>query len=477
MAVEPEEFLQGSTNCIYKSSDSEREDQELIPGRHPQNHFFLYRPEDRFNSTYIIFFLLGVGSSLPWSFFSTAKQYWMYKLRNCSNDLPSQNLETSDLSVKYFESYLSIASTIPSVVCLLASFLLVNKVTSSVRVLSSLAVMLAIFLVTTVLVKVDTSSWTHEFFALTMVCVAIISGASNIFTGSVFGLTGNFPMKYSQALISGQAMGGTVSAVALVIDISVAVDVTDSALAFFLTADVFIVVCIILYLILPRLEYSRYYMRSLEERACLSSSLPTNSLEERAASQNSSENSPDDHSIPPLRPILKKNAVLGFCVFYVFFISIIIFPAISSSIDSVNKDSGSVWTNKYFTPLTCFLVYNFADWCGRQVTAWIQIPGPNSKALPTLVLLRSLFIPLFILCNFQPRTHFDRVLFLFDAYPVVFISLLGLSNGYLGSLSMIYGPKVVPRELAEASGLMMSFFLNLGLALGSAFSVLVVHLI
>nr|XP_033799474.1 equilibrative nucleoside transporter 3 isoform X3 [Geotrypetes seraphini]XP_033799475.1 equilibrative nucleoside transporter 3 isoform X3 [Geotrypetes seraphini] len=400
----------------------------------------------------------------------------MYKLRNCSNDLPSQDLETSDLS-NYFESYLSIASTVPSVICLLANFLLVNKVSSSVRVLSSLAVMLAIFLVTTVLVKVDTSSWTHEFFALTMVCVAVISGASNIFTGSVFGLTGYFPMKYSQALISGQAMGGAVSAVALVIDISVAAEVTNSTLTYFLTADIFIVVCIILYLILPKLEYSRYYMQSLQERACLSTSLPTNNVEERTISQNSSEISPDDYNVPPLRPILKKNAVLGFCVFYVFFISIIIFPAISSSIDSVNKDSGSVWTNKYFTPLTCFLVYNFADLCGRQITAWIQIPGPKSKTLPTLVLLRSLFIPLFILCNFQPRTHFDRMLFLNDAYPIVFISLLGLSNGYLGALSMIYGPKVVSRDLAEASGVMMSFFLNLGLALGSAFSVLIVHLI
>lgn len=52
-------------------------------------------------------------------------------------------------------------------------------------------------------------------------------------------------------------MGGTISAVASVIDLAAAADVTDSALAYFLTADIFIVVCIMVYLLLPRLEYSR----------------------------------------------------------------------------------------------------------------------------------------------------------------------------------------------------------------------------
>lgn len=53
-------------------------------------------------------------------------------------------------------------------------------------------------------------------------------------------------------------MGGTVSAIASIIDLAAAADVTDSALAYFLTADIFLVVCIMVYLLLPRLEYSRY---------------------------------------------------------------------------------------------------------------------------------------------------------------------------------------------------------------------------
>lgn len=182
-------------------------------------------------------------------------------------------------------------------------------------------------------------------------------------------------------------------------------------------------------------------------------------------------------SVPPLKPILRKTWVLGFSVFYVFFISIMVFPAVSSGIQSVQRDSGSPWTTTYFVPLTSFFLYNVADFCGRQITAWLQVPGPTSRVLPALVVSRTVLVPLFMFSNYQPRYHLHTVLFAHDLFPVVFVTILGLSNGYLGTLPMIYGPKVVPRELAEATGVTMSFFLTLGLAVGSAFSVLIVHCI
>lgn len=183
----------------------------------------------------------------------------------------------------------------------------------------------------------------------------------------------------------------------------------------------------------------------------------------------------DTAVVPPLQPIIKKTWVLGLSVFYVFFVSILVFPAVSSGIHSVNENTGSPWTTKYFAPITSFLMYNLADFCGRQATAWVQFPGPTSRVLPALVLCRSFMVPLVMFCNYRPRNHLQTVLFNGDVYPVVFNCLLGLSNGYLGTLPMIYGPKMVPRELAEATGVVMSFFLVLGLAVGSAFSVLIVH--
>lgn len=198
-----------------------------------------------------------------------------------------------------------------------------------------------------------------------------------------------------------------------------------------------------------------------------------------AATSNNESNSQNSSSVsvPPLKPILKKTWVLGLCVFYVFFISIMIFPAVSSGIQSVNTDPKNPWNSTYFVPLTSFLLYNVADFCGRQTTAWLQVPGPTSRVLPLLVILRTVLVPLFVWCNYQPRYHLHNVLFANDIFPVIFVCLLGLSNGYLGTLPMIYGPKVVPRELAEPAGVVMSFFLTLGLAVGSAVSVGLVHCI
>ncbi|XP_053168900.1 equilibrative nucleoside transporter 3 isoform X2 [Hemicordylus capensis] len=475
-----EEDYHHSADSFFNSTNNTIQEEKPLFEESARSRYGLYKPEDHLNGAYIIFFLLGTGSLLPFNFIVTAKHYWIYKLQNCSEQPPPAEQGASDIR-DFFESYISVASTVPSLLCLIGNFLLVNKISARVRILSALVVMLAVFMVLTVLVKVDTSSWTSWFFVITIICVVVISCAATIFSSSIFGLTGCFPMRNSQALISGQAMGGTVSAVASVVDLAAASNVTDSALAYFLTADIFIILCIGMYLILPKLEYSRYYMRHQQGSTQPPSTLPNDYLEGEDVVTDNTSLSPQSRepaaSIPPLRLILKTTSTLGFCVFYTYFISVIIFPAVSSSIESVNKDSKSLWTNKYFTPLTSFLLYNFADWCGRQITVWIQVPGPKSKLLPAMVLLRTFLVPVFMLCNYQPRMHIMRVAFAHDVYPAVFNVFLGFSNGYLNTLSMIYGPKVTSKELSEAAGVVMMMFLQWGLALGSAFSVLVVHLI
>ncbi|XP_040831981.1 equilibrative nucleoside transporter 3, partial [Ochotona curzoniae] len=475
VAVVPKDDIRHSSNSTYtaRSSSLQADQEALLDKLLDPPTPSLQRPEDRFHGTYIIFFSLGMGSLLPWNFFVTAKEYWMFKLRNCSSAATRPDPEDSDI-LNYFESYLAIASTVPSLLCLVANFLLVNRIPVRIRVLASLTVSLTVFVVMTVLVKVDTSSWTRGFFTVTIVCMAIVSGASVVFNSSVYGMTGSFPMRNSQALISGGAMGGTVSAVAALVDLAASSDVTDSALAFFLTAAFFLGLCIGLYLLLPRLEYARYYLRPVSPAHVFSGE------EELPPDPTSSPLvAPVSRVLPtpPLRPILRKTAGLGFCTIYLFFITSLIFPAISTNIQSVHQGSGSPWTTKFFVPLTTFLLYNFADLCGRQITAWIQMPGPRSKALLGLVLLRTGLVPLFVFCNYQPRRHLSTVLFMSDIYPVFFTCLLGLSNGYLSTLVLMYGPKIVARELAEATGVVMSLYLILGLMLGSAGSALLEHLI
>lgn len=64
-------------------------------------------------------------------------------------------------------------------------------------------------------------------------------------------------------------MGGTLSVVASIVDLALVEDVIESALAFFITADVFILICIISYMLLPRLAYSRSVVAVLLSKAKL----------------------------------------------------------------------------------------------------------------------------------------------------------------------------------------------------------------
>lgn len=57
-----------------------------------------YSPEDSYCLVYLIFFLMGIGSLLPWNFFITAKHYWLYKLSNNTHSNSNED-QRSYLSV------------------------------------------------------------------------------------------------------------------------------------------------------------------------------------------------------------------------------------------------------------------------------------------------------------------------------------------------------------------------------------------
>lgn len=84
------------------SEDEESEDQSpsasLLPKHSSVPLAVHYSPEDSYCMVYIIFFLMGIGSLLPWNFFITAKHYWLYKLSNNSHQIGTED-QHSDLSV------------------------------------------------------------------------------------------------------------------------------------------------------------------------------------------------------------------------------------------------------------------------------------------------------------------------------------------------------------------------------------------
>ena len=112
------------------------------------------------------------------------------------------------------------------------------------------------------------------------------------------------------------------------------------------------------------------------------------------------------------------------------------------------------WSKTYFVPVGCFVVFNIADYAGKQFAVWVQKPGPSKLGQISLLvatLLRLAFIPLFMFCNVSVNNRKTDVLIESDAAYILFMLVFGISNGYIGNIAMMFGPGTVKDQKYKAS--------------------------
>jgi solute carrier family 29 (equilibrative nucleoside transporter), member 1/2/3 len=143
-----------------------------------------------------------------------------------------------------------------------------------------------------------------------------------------------------------------------------------------------------------------------------------------------------------------------------------------------------------------FLLFNVGDWSGRILAGWVndylmaQDGRPLFAGFKTraLIAARTGFIPLFMLCNhacqpsvddtgckdFSKDYQFTRkdwpVAFRHDAWPVLFMVVFSVSNGYCGTACMMSAPQLVPPAAGKQAGTIMASCLVIGIAVGSVAS-------
>jgi len=278
------------------------------------------------------------------------------------------------------------------------------------------------------------------------------------------------PASYTTPIMSGQGLAGTFAAFSMICALASGSALQDSAFGYFITACVVVLMAIMSYLALPSMEFFQYYTESHGSRPSADEENKMDLLKkESPAEKRPVVDLTEDEAKPSVSVvnIFKQIWVMALSVCFIFTVTIGIFPAVTVDVKSTIADGGA-W-DTYFIPVSCFLLFNVMDWVGRSLTAVCMWPNKDSIWLPVLVVLRVIFIPLFMLCNVQPR-HYLPVLFSHDVWYIIFMIFFSFSNGYLASLCMCFGPKKVPPHEAETAGAIMAFFLSLGLALGAAVS-------
>ncbi|KAG9275003.1 equilibrative nucleoside transporter 1 [Astyanax mexicanus] len=433
-------------------------------------------PRDRYNAVWIIFFILGLGTLLPWNFFMTATMYFTSRLKETSTNGAAQNQtsnsseaggDTRTVLEAKFNNVMTLCAMVPLLIFTCLNSFIHQRIPQKLRISGSLSVILVVFLITAILVKVDMDPL--PFFTFTMIKIVCINSFGAILQGSLFGLAGMLPASYTTPIMSGQGLAGAFAAFSMICALATGSKLQDSAFGYFITACVVILLAIISYHALPKMEFFQYYSDTSSPRPGSDEENKMDLLSKEAAGEKRpvvSLTDEDTHTVSVFA-IFKKIWVMALSVCFVFTITIGTFPAVTVEVKSTVKNDG-IW-DIYFIPVSCFLLFNLMDWAGRSLTAVCMWPGKDSIWLPILVIARVVFVPLFVLCNVQPR-YYLPVVFAHDAWYIIFMILFSFSNGYLASLCMCFGPKKVSQHEAETAGAIMAFFLSLGLALGAALS-------
>lgn len=398
-------------------------------------------PKDKWQALRIILIIQGLATLMPWNMFINAQSYFQdYKLMTTSN--------STEMEKHYhdsFMSYVTVCSMIPSV-----SFSAINVIitrssmASPMRMTVGKLVMILLLVVTIVLAAIDTSEHVVTFFIVTMVTIVLINAASSIFQNSLFGICSILPRRFITAVIFGSNSAGVITSISSIISIAISSNTKTSALFYFSTAILILIIALITNKIFQRLPLYLYYKKQL---------------------LNESDHEEKKSSRPQFWKIFKKIWMMCINLWLTMTITIFNFPNIVSAVTRINFPIEDI----YWIPVFCFLNFNIFAVIGTLPANWTVWPGP--KSMWVVVLVRTLiFGPFFILSNYLPDGRVMPTYFANDYVYIVAIMALAFTNSHLMNVCFIHTPSLLDENESAVGGMILNIFLFLGILSGGLIS-------
>ena len=333
------------------------------------------------------------------------------------------------------------------------------------RVISSLIINIVLFVALTISTKLFLGASAGGYFGFIIIAVFATSLATGLCQNGIFAYAQSFEREeYTQAIMTGQGIAGVLPCLAQIASVLSIPDTqanaeenahrqSNAAFAYFLTAVGISFATLLAFL----------YLRARQALALRRSAQDPNS-------EDPIEQAEVERKIVPFSILAWKLRYLASSVFITFALAMT-FPVFTQRIVSVQPPSEvpRLFRPAAFIPLG-FLFWNSGDLLGRLVTGF---SGLSLTRRPRLLLLlaiaRAGFVPLYLLCNIDG----DGAIMKSDVFYLVVVQFLfGLTNGYVGSTSMMGAGEWVEPQEREAAGGFMGLCLVAGLAFGSLASFL-----
>lgn len=433
-------------------------------------------PEDKYYLIYGLIFFLGISGHLPWNAILTAQPYFKAKL--------AQSSMGSEFTAHFAIIFKALKLAVFAAVSL-AGIKINNKLWVGVSALGNVLV----FSVLAAMVGASNGS-ANSFYLITLSLVFAAGLFLALFECGMYSILGPFPSRLTQSFLAGNAIGGILAAVNMIISFySASNNIYASTRTYFIISTIVFVASLGLFIVFLCSEYCQYYQKRVALYSVLAQ---TPSPRERAAKTWMTSKVGDSSDLLPLNSSNEKNS--GFekpkwmdftgagllkqlwspsmALFFIGFVNLAIFPALTSVTESTKAvdPNATPFQRELFVPLS-FLLLSIADFCGKMMPT-LRIFRFDRLPFTTLSLARFAFIPLFLLGNIKVhgKALIIPAVLASDVLFFILIVVAFASAAYLATLIIISAPKRVDVAEQSRATVLLCSALQLGVFGGALFS-------
>ena len=418
--------------------------------------------------TQLIFILYGVASLLGWNALLTKLDFFSYFLKGMN---PSVSFSFLNFILNILFQFLLI----------IKENLFPLKFQLIGGIIGSIIFLIAIPLTTMFLPKDSLVN-----YLVTGGLVVLMGFINALASGGFFNFVSYFPIDLIVAFSAGQGFSGiALNLLEFIVLFALKGDeerlIIIRAWIFFGISSVILVICLILVLLNYNTEFTRHYLGkinlekredipegSLVERDTLLNEEEQGIINDQGKNKSNQENKDENEGenkeeknktsgggCSSFVIIFKKIWDLNLLMVYTYIVTFALFPGASIGQNLFNL--------KEFNSITVITIYNTFDTVGRYLVKVL----PKKKLLNAIIVLGRSILLFTLVFNWYCQDNLNMPLWSTSILLILNVSLLAMTNGIGNTLTFGIAPETVEDEYKGLAGTSLSFFLIVGIFLGS----------